>query len=297
MTDIEGNSFERGNIMSSVKSAPGYMNIYELFYLVGKGLYNPVISKIDRNEFGGDLTDDYHVYSMFDVLHPHSLEPFVVKEKYPLTLKVLHLKIAIRNDERYQLLRMDNIQKQYLDEYSFVSETYGFMVMHQCRSMLSGNQFKSYVLSDYAYHELPPEFWSYDIHWYRLLIDGAACGDLRSIGKFYGSIYFKVEEVKNSVNAPPSESSPASYSSSLINLNTYTTPWLEVLNAVYNTHGKDELAEVSKISIESFISDYIKKCDLDIASTDIPYLAKFIRLAEQKEGKKYHAKRKKQQAA
>lgn len=281
--------------MVSIRSAPGYINIYELIYLVGKGLAKPVISRIIPAEFGKEITDDYHAYSMFDVAHPHIMDYLVEKQKYPLHFKLLNLKIAIRKDERYQLLKIDNVQKVYRDQNSFMKDTLEFLVMHQCRSMLSGNQFKSYVLSDYAYHELPAEFWSYDIHWYRLLIDGAACGDLRSIGKFYGSIYFKEEEVRSSVNAPPSQkSSPASCnSSSLINLNTYTTPWLQVLNAVYEEYGKEKLAEVAKEGIQVFIDEYIKKHQLDIAPTDIPYLAKFIRLAEQKEGKKYHAKRKK----
>ena len=47
--------------MTSVRSAPGFMNIYELIYMVGKGLSNPVISRIDKAEFGEEITDDYMI--------------------------------------------------------------------------------------------------------------------------------------------------------------------------------------------------------------------------------------------
>ncbi len=280
--------------MTSFKSAPGYMNIYELIYLVGKGLSKPVISEITPAEFGKEATDDYLAYSMFDFAHPNIMDYLVEKQKYPLHFKLLNLKIAISNDQRYQLLKIDTVQKVYPDQLSFMKDTVDFMVLHQCRSMLSGNQFKSYVLSDYAYHELPPEFWSYDRHWYRLLIDGAACADIHPIGKFYGSVYFKEEEIRRSINADLSTQSSSSSCnlSSLINLDTYSTPWLQVLNAVYEEHGKDKLAKVAKSSVESFISEYVKKHDLDISQSDVPFLAKFIRLAEQKDGKKYHAEQK-----
>ena len=80
-----------------------------------------------------------------------------------------------------------------------------------------------------------------------------------------------------------------STNSSLINLETYTTPWLQVLAAVYDEYGKDGLAQASKDSVVIFIREYIEKHKLDIAKTDAPDLAKFMRLAEQKAGKKYHA--------
>ena len=285
--------------MSSIRSAPGFMNIYELIYILGNGLSAPAITKIDKAKvnnsefhtagFSGNITDDYNVYSIFDVVYPNSLEYLIEKKQYPLHLKLLHLKVAIRHDQRYQLLKMDTATKIYNDEYSFMQDSLVFMVMQQCRSFLSGKQLKSYVLSDYAYHELPAEFWSYDIHWYRLLVDRAACGDLPSIGKFYGSVYFKEEDVKRCVSGQPAAQSPPTKSSSLINLETYTTPWLQTLSAIYEEYGKEKLAHVSKISVEYFITGYIKKHNLDISQSDVPFLAKFIRLAEQKDGKKYHA--------
>ena len=48
-----------------------------------------------------------------------------------------------------------------------------------------------------------------------------------------------------------------------------------------------------KESIEAYINSYIEKHNLDIAKSDIPYLAKFMRLAEQKKGKAYKPKNKK----
>jgi hypothetical protein len=275
--------------MASIRSAPGYVNIYELIYLVGKGLAKPAITRISPAEFGKAIaTDDYQAYSMFDFAHPNIMDYLVEKQKYPLPFKLLNVKIAIRDDQRYQLLKINTVEKVYPDQQSFMQDTLEFLVLHQCRSMLSAKQFKSYVLSDYAYYELPGEFWSYDIHWYRLLIDGAACGDVGSIGKFYGNIYFKEEEIRRSSATSSSAKSPST-TSSLINLSTYSTPWLQVLAAIYDEYGKEKLAQVAKSSIESFSAEYITKHNLDISSSDIPFLAKFIRLAEQKEGRKYHA--------
>jgi hypothetical protein len=129
------------------------------------------------------------------------------------------------------------------------------------------------------------------IHWYRLLVDRAACGDLPSIGKFYGGVYFKEEEAKRcAVGDPLTQSSSTSYkSSALIDLKTYNTPWLQVQAAIYDEYGKDGLAKSSKEGIVLFIREYIEKHELDIAPSDAPDLAKFMRLAEQKAGKKYHA--------
>ena len=78
----------------------------------------------------------------------------------------------------------------------------------------------------------------------------------------------------------------------LINLSIYSTPWLQTLNATYDEYGKDQLVQVSKISVEDFINRYIKAHKLDISQSDVPLLAKFMRLAEQREGKKYHAMQK-----
>jgi hypothetical protein len=93
--------------MSSIRSAPGFMNIYELIYILGNGLSAPAITKIDKAKvnnsefhtagFSGNITDDYNVYSIFDVVYPNSLEYLIEKKQYPLHLKLLHLKVAIRN--------------------------------------------------------------------------------------------------------------------------------------------------------------------------------------------------------
>jgi hypothetical protein len=150
---------------------------------------------------------------------------------------------------------------------------------------------------------MPPEFWHYDNNWYRLLADGKLIrGSPTAEDTIVANVYFKKDNVERCLSNNMSsniEENLISYhkpqpflpgnSRSLINLNTYSTPWLQVLNAVYEEHGKDTLAQVSKISVECFIKDYIKKHELDIPLSDVPFLAKFIRLAEQREGKKYPA--------
>ncbi|MEI6627821.1 MAG: hypothetical protein WCN27_00210 [Alphaproteobacteria bacterium] len=69
--------------------------------------------------------------------------------------------------------------------------------------------------------------------------------------------------------------------SKLINLDIYSTPWLQTLDAIYCEYGKDGLAQASKSSIELFIIDYIKKHELDIEDSDVPFLAKIMLPAEQ----------------
>ncbi len=130
--------------------------------------------------------------------------------------------------KKYQLLKINPTLKEYPDEHFLLQDTFTFTVMHRCRNLLSGKHLKAYILSDYTYRELPAEFWSYDMHWYRLLVDGAAYGDIESMGgKFHGSVYFKEEHVKRCSAIDPAEPPPSS--SSLINLDIYTTPWLQVL--------------------------------------------------------------------
>ena len=69
--------------------------------------------------------------------------------------------------------------------------------------------------------------------------------------------------------------------SKLINLDIYSTPWLQTLDAIYFGYGKDGLAQDSKSSIELFIIEYIKKQELDIEDSDVPFLAKIMLPAEQ----------------
>ncbi len=70
----------------------------------------------------------------------------------------------------------------------------------------------------------------------------------------------------------------------LINLDIYSTPWLQALDAIYSEYGTAGLAQVSKSSIELFIIEYIKKHELDIEDSDIPFLAKFMLPEEQQDG-------------
>ncbi len=179
------------------------------------------------------------------------------------------------------------------------------------RRLLSEGDLDAHVWDYGHHHKMPPEFWHYDNNWYRLLADGKLSrGSPTAEDTIVATVYFKKDNVERclSNDMPNNMSSnmssnieenlisyhkPQAFlpenSHSLINLNTYSTPWLQVLNAVYDEHGKNTLAQVSKTSIDSFMSDYIKKNELDIPPSDVPFLAKFIRLAEQREGKKYHA--------
>jgi hypothetical protein len=69
----------------------------------------------------------------------------------------------------------------------------------------------------------------------------------------------------------------------LINLDIYSAPWLQVLDAIYCEYGTAGLAQVSKSSVELFIIEYIKKHELDIEDSDVPSLAKFMLPAEQED--------------
>ncbi len=274
--------------MASVQSPPGFINIFELIFVEGKGLAKLDVSKVDNSEIEEEKRDEFSLYKISDITSTWPLEYASQKQDYPVQINLLNIKIATNNSEKYQLLKINPTSKEYPDEHSIMQDTLTFIVMHRCRSLLSGKHLKAYILSDYTYRELPAEFWSYDMHWYRLLVNGAAYGDIESMGgKFHGSVYFKEEEVKRCSAIDPVKPPPSS--SSLINLDIYTTPWLQVQAAIYDEYGKDGLAQSSKDSVVLFIKGYIKKHELDFSKSEVRFLATFMRLAEQKAGKKYHA--------
>ncbi len=130
-----------------------------------------------------------------------------------------------------------------------------FKVMHSLRQLLSEKYLEAYVQHDYAYRKMSPGFWHYDKNWYRLLADGRLCDGSPTAGDTVGSVYFKKEDVERclSINIDEQPSKPYNSqpfllgnSSPLINLDIYTTPWLQVLSAVYDEYGKDGLAKVPK---------------------------------------------------
>ena len=287
--------------MTNVQSPPGLLNIYQLLATIGC-TYIPVqgFALINKTDHGYDAKQT--TYTIFDIDRVETLRFFLDRFIFPFKTDLIEIQLAVYHKDGYQTLEKNNYSKEYLAHDELIKDLLLFKAMHCCRSLLSGNQIRSYVLSHYTYHELPAEFWCYDEHWYRLLVDGHAQGNIPSIGDFLGDVYFKEEDVNRCVDNNPEEfysavfssvaALPKSASLPFIDLNTYTTPWLQVLAAIYDEYGKDQLAKVGKSSIESFITEHVKKHKLDISKSDVPYLAKFIRLAEQKEGKKYHAEQK-----
>jgi len=283
--------------MTNVQSPPGLLNIFEVLNKVGIG---PVSLEVSA-EVGKTLSDYGTIHTIIDAYDTNVLEGFLKEKRYPIKINLAHIRFSIHASKQHQLLKVGVCVKEYLNDDSLLKDTLTFITMHRCRALLSGKYLKAYVLNNYTYYELPSEYWDYDENWYRLLIDGCAYGKIPAIGDFLGSIYFKKKDINHCISSKlclPSnfdeEAKVFNGSQSLINLDLYTTPWLQVLSAIYEEYGQEKLAHVSKASIEYFIRDYIKKYKLDISLSDVPFLAKFIRLAEQKNGRKYHAKQKQQ---
>lgn len=288
--------------MANIQSPPRLLNIFEVLHTIGIGPVSlEVAVEVDkiRSNDGGDVEDATH--TIIDAYDLYTLEIFLREKRYPVKINLALIRFSIHANKQHQPLKVGICVKEYLDDDSLLKDTLTFITMHRCRALLSEKHLKAYVLNNYAYHELPSEYWDYDENWYRLLIDGCAYGKLPTIGDFFGSVYFKKKDINRCIFyrlCLPSnfdeELSSFNGSQSLINLDLYTTPWLQVLSAIYEEYGQEKLARVSKISIEYFINDYIKRYKLDISQSDVPFLAKFIRLAEQKEGRKYYAKQKQQ---
>ena len=288
--------------MANVQSPPGLLNIFEVLNEIGIGPVSLSVS-IETDKTRPDYEDNNSstIHTIMDAYAINVLEYLLNEKKYPVNINLAHIRFSIHASKQHQLLKVGVCVKEYLDDDSLLKDVLTFITMHRCRALLSGKHLKTYVLNNYAYYELPSEYWDYDENWYRLLIDGCAYGSISTIGGFFGSVYFKKQDVNHCISSKlclPSnfdeEAKVFNDSQSLINLNLYTTPWLQVLAAIYEEYGQERLAHVSKICIEYFINDYIKKYKLDISPSDVPFLAKFIRLAEQKDGKKYHAKQKQQ---
>ncbi len=287
--------------MANIQSPPGFLNIFELLVTLRTPIFEMELFNIvdeDSDYPGYEKIDNCKVFSMHDLPDVSVMDGYLKINKFPMRVNLGYIQLIIHNNGKdYQSLSRGRCVKEYHDEDSLMRDAVIMINLRRCRDLLSGKYLESYVLHNYTYHKLPAEYWSYDENWYRLLLDGCALGNVDSIGDFFGSVYFKTEEAQDCITIFPNKKPNTAYSPSsssfLINLDTYTTPWLQVLSAVYDKYGKDKLAKEKKEEIQVFIEEYIKKHQLDIASTDIPYLAKFIRLAEQKEGKKYHAKRKK----
>jgi len=179
-----------------------------------------------------------------------------------------------------------------------------FRTMKIIRDWLAQDKLTAYVLFNNNYHKIPNNVWVTDENWYRLLADGQINECISSIvshSEVRGIIYFQKSDVDRLLCKKSAAQNQhdmfnthqKEQNNPLINLSVYDTPWLQVLQAIHIEHGNDSLASVSKESIEAYINSYIEKHNLDIAKSDIPYLAKFMRLAEQKKGKAYKPKNKK----
>ena len=169
------------------------------------------------------------------------------------------------------------------------------------RDALADGTLQGYVYHEDVYKEVPSIIWHADEHWYHLLGKGRIAAYIPSIllqDQVCGAIFFNKENADNWISSTPSDQqetltacdadsqTPLS-EKPLINLGVYSTPWLIVLNDVYKNYGKEELGHVSKDCLESFMKAYITEKGLDIAPSDIPLLAKFLRLPEQKKGRAY----------
>ena len=189
------------------------------------------------------------------------------------------------------------------------------------RDALANGTLQAYVYHEDAYKEVPSIIWHANEHWYHLLAQGRTAAYIPSIlseDQVCGSIFLKKEDADNwmsfdiyesqevdnveSFDVCDQQDDPTSFEPGLetplsvkplINLSIYSTPWLKVLNQAYKHYGKGELGQISKECLEGFMKAYITEKALDIASSDIPLLAKFIRLPEQKKGRAYQSNKRK----
>ena len=175
------------------------------------------------------------------------------------------------------------------------------------RDALANETLRAYIYHEDAYKKVPSIIWHAEEHWYHLLAKGRTAAYIPSIlyeDQVCGNIFFKKEDADNWVSSPPSDQQdiPIAFENDLetplsekplINLSIYSTAWLMVLNEAYKQYGKEELGQISKECLEDFMKAYITEKNLDIAPSDIPLLAKFIRLPEQKKGRAYQINKKK----
>lgn len=280
--------------MNSLQSPPGWVNLNELLAIMGFHIFQRPLERMGlvskkRNK-QKDIRGKYLIsHKIFDVRNLDEWETQFNK-MYIQIMSFFVVELNTYEDGSHKIIKIS--KKKFLKFDFCPNYIYVLKAMHMLRYLLSSKLLNAYVMHNYTYQIIPSEFWHDDWNWYRLLADCSLNATLPIVGEIFGSVYFKEEEVKRCVANDHAGYSTNTATSSLINLSDYSTPWLQVLAAIYDEYGKDKLAQVAKISIESFVAEYIKKHNLDISSSDIPFLAKFMRLAEQKEGKKYHAKMK-----
>lgn len=289
--------------MANIQSPPGLLSIYEALNEIGIRKLNKEIKVrgLSRENQSPDKTpfDNYQMkYTLYDAVNLSEMEIKLKKRCFFTEVNLYVVEIIVDRKGCNLGLKVDKKKAINLETNLDYIDTY--KVMHIFRQLLSAKHLAAYAQHDCAYHKVPSEFWHHDGNWYRLLADGRLCE--RTLEEsIVSSVYFKKKDIEQclflNIDEQSSGSSPQQTfllesSNSLINLDVYTTPWLQVLAAIYDEFGKEKLGQVTKDSVESFIANYVKKHELDISKTDFPYLAKFMRLAEQKEGRKYYAKQK-----
>jgi hypothetical protein len=287
--------------MSYFQSLPGLLNVNEVLNRIATQTTQTTLqsdikvlgwSTKHKNK-SQDLPQKYCKFTLMDAYDLESLEA-QLHEKFLSRVHVSLIELHIFNDGSHKLV--DIREKKYRNFSRTIGSITIFKTMKNLRDLLSAGKLDAYIQYHYEYHKIPSGFWHYDANWYRLLADHYAYGNILSQENVLGGVYFKEENVNRCLSPTNQvQQNCMTQCATLINLDMYTTPWLQVLEAVYHEYGKEQLACVSKTSIESFIHDYITQRELDISSSDIPFLAKFIRLAEQKEGKKYHVKKRQQE--
>ncbi len=175
------------------------------------------------------------------------------------------------------------------------------------REALAQGTLQAYVSHEDSYQAVSSLIWHTNEHWYHLLAKGQIAAYIPKIlfeDQVKGTIFFKKEDVDSwAFSMPcdqeevppacPTPSQPSLSEKPLINLWIYTTPWLMVLNEAYQHYGKEELGKLSKECVEDFMKAYITEKSLDVAASDIPFLAKFLRLPEQKKGRAYQSNQEK----
>ena len=282
---------------------PGFLTIWQLLTQVSLKAFQEDIDFVIDPRIHRSY-DDVHIYKYR--LPIENLEDLEFAEQdgvFPSTnTGSKKIKISIIKTENE-----NNKDDTCRHEFSYFNELISIPTLHRllrlrtffktrllARDALAGSKITAYVTHNNEYKGIPPLIWNSDEHWYRLLADGRIFGDIPPYNQIKGIIYFKKEEVNTLLSSiicdqyvAPNDSE-ADQEKPLINLSIYSTPWLEVLNEVYKKYSKEELGRISKDCVKHFIDEYIKEKNLAIATSDISMLAKFMRLAAQKGGSKYH---------
>lgn len=198
---------------------------------------------------------------------------------------------------------IDQIQKEKITKESKEFLFIGILI----RNLLISSKLNSGFINRMDTSEKIKEgFWYNDCNWlfliitqhrYSFPIDNTPKGKF-NIAKainvaskdFMTKVYFNRYEL-DVIFQTPSKFKDMNHQDNLINIEMYHTPWLELMNVIFNEYGRNgKLQNVSKAAVESYITDLQSKGKFpDIAKSDIPNLVKFMRHAEQKKGSAFHS--------